>query len=75
MKDEQDRAIQIRHVKIITYKLFYLVDDMLEKQPGEPISLIYRPGKEFSDKMETRVGGTQRLLPSLFHRTGMSIIN
>ena len=47
----------------------------MEKQPGEPISLIYRPGKEFSDKMETRVGGKQRLLPSLFHRTGISIIN
>ena len=29
----------------------------MEKQPGEPISLIYRPGKEFSDKMETRAGG------------------
>ena len=56
VKDDQERAIQIRHVQIIL-NLFYLVDEMLEKQPGEPISLICRPGKESLDKMKTRAGG------------------
>ena len=53
-KDDQERAIKIRHVQIIL-NLFHLVE-MLEKQPGEPIRLICRPGKESSDKMETRAG-------------------
>jgi len=39
------------------HNLFYLAEEMLEEQPGEPTSLICKPGKESSDKMETRAGG------------------
>ena len=74
VKDDQEKAIQIRHVQIITY--FYLAEEMLEKQPGEPINLICRPEKEKSDKRpETRACGKRRLLPSLLQRAGMWIIN
>ena len=37
VKDDQERAIQIRHLQIITsfifFNLFYLAEEMLEKQP------------------------------------------
>jgi len=52
------------------HNLFYLAEEMLEEQPGEPTSLICKPGKESSDKMETRAGGKQRSLTSLLHRVG-----
>ena len=61
VKDNQERAIQIRHLQIITYFVCWRAE-MLEKQPGWPISFICRPGKRESlDKMESRTGGEQRL--------------
>ena len=41
------------------HNLFYLAEEMLEKQPGEPINPICRPGKESSNMMEIRAGGEQ----------------